>query len=54
MAADRLHQALVSCNGMPWGDVLLVIRSVLPDLWLGFKAQDQVIEICRKNGILFC
>jgi hypothetical protein len=52
-AAERVRQTFEACNGKPWGDALRAIHSVLPDLWLGFKAQDQVIEICRKNRILF-
>ena len=52
-AADRVRQALASCNGKTWHEALCAIHSALPDLMLGFKAQDQVIEICRKNRIVF-
>ena len=52
--ASQLRRLFIDSNGCKWDYVLNGIKLIADsDFYLGFKAQDQIINICNTYGINF-
>lgn len=50
---NQLFRIFYNSNGRKWDDVLNEIHIVGGTDFIGFKAQNKIIETCAKYGIVF-
>ena len=51
--AKQAENVLRAGNGLPWASVFQSLKKAVPHLFLSFCIQDEIIDTCKHNGVLF-